>query len=334
MGRRPSSGRPVRGAAGRPERLDRLGCGAKSPDEEREVAAPQLWHDRAGAIDHRRQHQLQDPEVLGSREDRTQRPKLDLLGTLAASAGLFALVLGFSTAETTVWTPPLTIAALVGGASLLVLFVRMEARVEHPLLPLRVLADRGCGASCLAIALAMVSMFGAFLFLTFYFQEQLAYTPTRAGMAFLPMTLAVMATAATAETTLLPRFGPRALVALGMGSGAIAMLLLTKLDVHSSYATAVGLPLVLLGIGVGLVIATAINTGTLGVEARDAGIASAMINTSQQIGCAVGTALLSTIASGATSAHQPAGALVADATVHGYAAAFWCSAGVAASARS
>ena len=167
------------------------------------------------------------------------------------------------------------------------------------------LADRGRGASCLAIALAMVSMFGAFLFLTYYFQEQLGYTPTRAGMAFLPMTLAVMATAATAQTTLLPRFGPRALVALGMGSGAAAMLLLTKLDVHSSYATAIGLPLVLLGIGVGLVIATAINTGTLGVEARDAGVASAMINTSQQIGCAVGTALLSTIAGAATSAHRP-----------------------------
>ena len=266
--------------------------------------------------------------VLLGNDDRTQRPKLDLLGTLAASAGLFALVLGFSTAETTGWTHPLTIAALVGGASLLALFVRMEARVEHPLLPLRVLADRGRGASCLAIALAMVSMFGAFLFLTYYFQEQLAYTPTRAGMAFLPMTLAVMATAATAQTTLLPRFGPRALVALGMGSGAAAMLLLTKLDVHSSYATAIGLPLVLLGIGVGLVIATAINTGTLGVEARDAGVASAMINTSQQIGCAVGTALLSTIAGAATSAHQPAGALVADATVHGYATAFWCSAGI------
>src|SRR6185295_15406545 len=87
-------------------------------------------------------------------EDRAQRPKLDLLGTLTASAGLFALVLGFSTAETTGWTQPLTIAALVGGATLLALFVRIEARVEHPLLPLRVLADRVRGASCLAIALA------------------------------------------------------------------------------------------------------------------------------------------------------------------------------------
>jgi hypothetical protein len=113
-----------------------------------------------------------------------------------------------------------------------------------------------------------------------------------------------------------------------MASGAAAMLLLTKLGVHASYATAIALPLVLLGIGVGLVIATAINTGTLGVEARDAGVASAMINTSQQIGCAVGTALLSTIAGAATSARQPAGASVADATVHGYVTAFWCSAGI------
>lgn len=173
----------------------------------------------------------------------------------------------------------------------------------------------------------MVSMFGAFLFLTYYFQDNLGYTPTRTGIAFLPMTLAVMATATTAQTTLLPRFGPRPLITLGMGLGAAAMLALTRLDVHSSYATAIGLPLVVLGTGIGLVIATAINTGTLGVEPRDAGVASALINTSQQIGCAIGTALLSTIAASATSG-KLATAPLADATVHGYTTAFWCSAGI------
>ena len=270
--------------------------------------------------------------VLLGHDDAPHRPKLDIPGTLAATCGLFALVLGFSHAETTRWDAPVTIAALAGGISLLALFVWLEGRAVHPLLPLRVLADRGRGASCLAIALGMMGMFGAFLFLTYYFQENLGYTPTRTGIAFLPLTLAVMITATTAQTTLLPRFGPRALVALGMGLGAAAMLLLTRLDIHSSYATAIGLPLVVLGMGIGLVIATAINTGTLGVAPRDAGVAAAMINTSQQIGCAVGTAMLWTIAAGATSAHHGAGhhttALLADAAVHGYATAFWCSTGI------
>jgi len=175
-------------------------------------------------------------------------------------------------------------------------------------------------------------MFGVFLFLTYYLQENLGYAPTRTGLAFLPLTLAVMITAATAQTALLPRFGPRPLVALGMVLGAAAMLALSRLDVHSSYATTIGLPLAVLGIGVGLVIATAINTGTLGVQARDAGVASAMINTSQQIGCAVGTALLSTLAAGATSSsldgHRHTATALARATVHGYATAFWASAAI------
>ena len=261
--------------------------------------------------------------VLLGHERPRRRPRLDIPGALTASGGLFALVLGFSNAETTGWDSPLTIGALGAAVSLLALFVRVEARVEHPLLPLRVLADRRRGASYLAIALAMVSMFGVFLSLTYFFQHHLGYTPTRTGLAFLPLTLAVLITATTAQTVLLPRFGPRALVAAGMGLGAVAMLALTRLDVHMGYAAEIGLPLAVLGMGIGLVIATAINTGTLGVEPRDAGVASAMIHTSQQIGCALGTALMSTVAAVATS-----GSLDPDAAVSGYAAAFWCAAAI------
>ena len=146
--------------------------------------------------------------VLLGHENRPPRRKLDIPGTLAASGGMFALVLGFSNAERMGWGNPITVAALAGAASLLGLFVWIEAHVERPLLPLRVPADRTRGASCLAIALAMVSMFGVFLFLTYYLQENLGYAPTRTGLAFLPLTLAVMITATTAQTALLPRLAP------------------------------------------------------------------------------------------------------------------------------
>jgi EmrB/QacA subfamily drug resistance transporter len=270
--------------------------------------------------------------VLLRNEVPEQRPKLDIRGALAASAGLFALVFGFSHAEMTGWGNPVTIGALVLALALLALFVVIQARVEHPLLPLRVLADRGRGGAYLAIALAMIGMFGVFLFLTYYLQQNLHYSPVRAGLAFLPMSLGVMLASATAQTRLLPRYGPRPLVALGMGLGAAAMLLLARLTVHSDYVSAICAPLLVLGAGVGLVIATSINTGTLGVTPRDAGVASAAVSTCQQIGCAIGTALLSTLAASATYSslhgHRRTRALLADATVHGYTTAFWCSAGI------
>ena len=205
-------------------------------------------------------------------------------------------------------------------------------RAEHPLLPLRVLADRDRGASYMSIGLAAVSMFGAFLFLTYYLQQNLGYSPILTGVAFLPMTLTVMVSATLVNTKLAPRLGPRPLVALGMALGAGAMAYLTGLGVHSSYVTAVMPTLVAMGIGLGLVFAPAMNNGTLGVEPRDAGVASATVNTSQQIGGAIGTALLSTLATGATSNYLagsvPTAAAVAHATVHGYTTAFAWSAAI------
>jgi EmrB/QacA subfamily drug resistance transporter len=258
-----------------------------------------------------------------------QRPRFDIPGILSVSGGLFALVYGLSHAQTTSWGNTLTLAMLAAATVLLSLFVWIERRAPHPLLPLRVVLDRNRGASFMSIGLAAASMFGVFLFLTYYLQQNLGYSPVMTGVAFLPMTLVVMATATTATTMLVPRLGPRLLVTLGMLLGAGGMLYLTKLGVHSSYATAIMPALIAVGMGVGLVFAPAMSNGTLGVEAHDAGVASAMVNTSQQIGGAVGTALLSTIATAATSlvsSGHPTAALIAHATVHGYTTAFAWSA--------
>ena len=270
-------------------------------------------------------------------EAAERKQRIDLAGTLTVSGGLFALVFGLSNAQTHSWSDPLTIAMLAAAGVLLALFVWIQARVRNPLLPLRVVADRNRAASLLSVAFASVSMFGAFLFVTYYLQQNLGYSPIMTGVAFLPMTVVVMLSGTLATTKLAPRFGPRVLVSTGMAIGALAMLYLTGLGVHSSYATAILPVLLALGVALGLVFAPAMNNGTLGVAPEDAGVASASVNTSQQVGGAVGTALLSTLAASATtgflagSAATPAAQ--AAAAVHGYTTAFgWSAALFAAGA--
>ena len=260
------------------------------------------------------------------------RPRIDLPGTLTASGGLFALVYGFSNAETHSWGAPSTIGFLVAGVALLAAFVALQRRTEHPLLPLRVVLDRNRGGSYLAVGLVGAGMFGVFLFLTYYLQQTLGFSPVKTGLAFLPMVGALMATATTATTRLLPRTGPRPLLTLGMVLAAAGMVLLAQLGVDSTYAAHVLPGLLVVGAGLGLVMAPAMSSATLGVDAADAGVASATVNTMQQIGGSMGTALLSTLASSAASGYvagkAPSAALAAGAAVHGYVTAFWWSAGI------
>jgi EmrB/QacA subfamily drug resistance transporter len=259
-------------------------------------------------------------------------PRIDLPGTLTASGGLFALVYGFSNAETHSWGAASTIAFLAAGVALLAAFVAIQRRAEHPLLPLRVVLDRNRGGSYLAVGIVGAGMFGVFLFLTYYLQQTLGFSPIETGLAFLPMMGAVMVTATTATTRLLPRIGPQPLVTLGMLVAAGGMILLAQLGVDSTYAAHVLPGLLFAGAGLGLVMAPAMNTATLGVDAADAGVASATVNTMQQIGGSMGTALLSTFASSAAASFvagkAPSASLAAQAAVHGYTTAFWWSAGI------
>ncbi len=228
-------------------------------------------------------------------------PRIDLPGALVASSGLFALVYGFSSAESRGWGSAVTIGFLAAGAALLAAFVAIERRVAHPLLPMRVVLDRDRGGSYLAVGITGAGMFGVFLFLTFFLQGTLAFSPIQTGLAFLPMTASIMASAAISTMRLLPRFGPRPLITGGMVLGSAAMVFLTGVSVDSTYAADVLPGLLAMGVGMGLVMAPAMNTATLGVPASDAGIASAMVNTGQQVGGSIGTAFLSTLAASATT---------------------------------
>jgi hypothetical protein len=260
------------------------------------------------------------------------KPRIDIPGTITASAGLFALVYGFSHAATTSWANATTLGFLAAGVVLIAVFVALQRRVAHPLLPLRVVLDRDRGGSYLAMGLSAIAIFGVFLFLTYYLQQNLGFSPIKSGLAFLPMTFAIMISATMAQTKLVPRFGARPLVGLGMAAGAVGMAYLTGIGVHSSYVSHVLPALMVMGVGFGLIFAPAMSSATLGVDPQDAGVASALVNAMQQIGGSIGTALLSTLAASASTSflagRRPTPDLVAQAAVHGYTTAFWWSAAI------
>ena len=205
-----------------------------------------------------------------------------------------------------------------------------ERRVSHPLLPLRVILDRARGGSYLSVGLTGIAVFGVFLFLTYYLQQVKGYSPVTSGLAFLPMIACILIASNTSSIVLLPRVGPRTLIVTGMLLGTGAMAYLTQLTVTSSYAVDIVPALVALGLGFGMILSPAINTATAGVSRQDSGVASALVNTMQQVGGSIGTAALSTVALTATAtyltAHHAGQLAPATAAVHGYSVAFTVSA--------
>ncbi|HEY2639187.1 MAG TPA: MFS transporter [Streptosporangiaceae bacterium] len=258
------------------------------------------------------------------------RPGMDWPGTVLACGGLFLIVFGFSHAETAGWTAPLTLGSLILGPVLLAGFVLAEQRSSHPLLPLRVILDRTRGGSYVAVGISGIAIFGTFLFLTYYLQIVKRESPLTTGLLFLPMIGCILITSNLASIVGLPRLGPRVLIAGGMLLGVGGMTYLTQVTVTSSYASGVLPALLLLGLGFGMIFAPAINTATTGVRREDSGVASALVNTMQQVGGSIGTSALSTIALTATAtylvAHHTTPLAPAIAATHGYTLAFAVSA--------
>ncbi|MGI5439542.1 MFS transporter [Streptomyces shenzhenensis] len=259
--------------------------------------------------------------------------KLDVPGTILVATGLFAVVYGFSNAETHDWGSPLTWGFLVAGGLLLAAFAWWQTRAAHPLLPLRILFDRGRAASFISVLITGAGMFGVFLFLTYYLQLNLGFSPTKTGVAFLPMVGALMVAAQLGTTVLLPRFGPKAVISLGFAVAAVGMAWLTGIGTGSDYATTVLPQLIVTGVGLGLVMPPAMQLATGGVAAEDAGVASATVNAMQQVGGSIGTALLNTLAASAATDYlagrdATSKAVQAQATIESYTTAFWWSAGL------
>lgn len=255
---------------------------------------------------------------------RTSGVRVDVLGAVLATVGLMGVVFGFGRAESDGWGAPATYAPLAAGVALLAAFLVVQARATSPLLPLRVLKDRKRGGSYLAVFSLAIGMFAALFFLTFYLQTVRHYSPLRAGLSFLPLTVGLMV-GVRVVSRLLARVSVRALICPGMLAIAAGLALLGLLRADSSYWLQVVPVFLLVGLGSGWVLVTANSTATLGAGA-DSAVAGAMVMTSQQVGASLGTALLSTVA-GTVAARSDA--------VHGFnvagvgAAGFLCVAAVA-----
>ncbi len=229
--------------------------------------------------------------------------RVDITGAVLATAGLMALVFGFARAEPDGWSAPTTFGSLIAGVVLLGAFVGTQLRVANPLLPLRVVLDRRRGGSYLAVFSLAIGMFAALFFLTFYLQNIQHYSPVRAGLAFLPLTVGLMA-GVRAVSPLLAKASVRSLICPGLLTIAAGLALLGLLKADSSYWFHVMPVFLLVGLGTGWVLVTANSTATLGAG-PDSAVAGAMVMTSQQVGASLGTALLSTVA-GSVAVHSSA----------------------------
>ncbi|MCW2823219.1 MAG: transporter [Aeromicrobium sp.] len=275
------------------------------------------------------------------RESKAQgNTKYDIPGAVLVTLGLTSLVYGFTEAaklkdpgkstEVLGWTDSSTLTFLGVAVVLLIAFVVWESRTKHPLLPLRVALDRNRGGSYLVFLFVGAGLFAMFLFLTFYFQLTLGYSPLKSGFAFLPFSIGIILGAGVVSQ-LLPRIGPKPIMVPGLVSASIGMLLLTQVTADTSYWTHVLPAIVLMSLGMAAVFVPASSTALIGVGSHDAGVASALLNTSQQVGGSLGTALLNTLYAGAVTAYLTDNlrggadpkAVQADAFVHGYHVAFF-----------
>ncbi|MGH3267295.1 MAG: MFS transporter, partial [Trebonia sp.] len=279
--------------------------------------------------------------VLLKRQVRIPGARLDWPGVVTVSGGMFCVVYGFSNAALYSWSSASTWAFLVVGVLLIVAFALWQTRTDHPLLPPRVVLDRNRSGAYLAILVVGAGMFGIFLFLIYYMQVSLHYSPVVSGVAFLPMVVCIAISSNVSNIVLLPRIGPKPIVIVAMVLLAGAQFWLTHIGVHGDYVGDILGPLMITGVGMGFMFSTAMNTGTYGVSPRDAGVASASVNTGQQLGGAIGTSLLNTIAASATTSYiaghmvfhgQPTRAAVAavqaQGFVHGYVTVFWWCMGI------
>ncbi|MGC9539248.1 MFS transporter [Streptomyces sp. UG1] len=277
--------------------------------------------------------------VIREPEGGRNRSPLDIPGVILSTLGLVALVYGFTRAESDGWGDSLTVGMFVASGVLLLAFVVVESKVKAPLLPLRVVTERNRGGVYLSLGLAIIAMFGLFLFLTYYLQIVKGYSPVKTGFAFLPMIAGMITGSTQIGTRLMTRVAPRLLMGPGFLVAALGMLLLTQLEIGSSYAALLLPAMLLLGLGMGTAFMPAMSLSTQGVKPQDAGVASAMVNTSQQVGGAIGTALLNTIAASATTSYiadHIGGAssrtqqqlVQLEGMVQGYTSAIWFAVGI------
>jgi EmrB/QacA subfamily drug resistance transporter len=246
--------------------------------------------------------------VPESRDEHAHR-SYDIGGAVTVTGGLMALVYAIVKAETEGWTAGTTIGFFVVAIALLVAFFVIESRHHAPLVRLSIFRLRSLSTANLVMFLVASGMFAMFFFNTLYIQRVLGYGPLKAGLAFLPFTAGIMVSAGIAST-FATRIGVRVIAAAGMALTIVGMLLLTQLPTHGSYVADVLPSIIVSSLGMGAVFMPLTLVATTGLDDEDQGLASGIFNTSQQIGGALGLAILSTIAAGRTANPDDAASLV------------------------
>jgi EmrB/QacA subfamily drug resistance transporter len=260
----------------------------------------------------------------------SDKPKLSVPSTILGGAAILGVVFGSGKAQTDGWSSPVTLLPLIAGVLLLFGFVVLQKVERHPLIPLRVLADRNRGAAYLTLLLGQGGVFALFLFLTYYFQDVLHYSPIKTGVAFLPMMVAVVVVATLTQGVLVRHLTMRVIAVTGLIISGAGAALLTQSDAGSPYAAWVLPGLILIGTGIGSALVSAVAAGQQGVDPRDAGTAGAVNNVAQQLGAALGVAVISTFVATATSHYltDHGSTAVVSATVHGFTVGYWWTAGL------
>ena len=266
------------------------------------------------------------------RESRAELPHrhFDLAGAATVTAGLMVLVYAMTRATSDGWGSPVTIGLLAAAALLLAAFVGVESRSRSPLLPLRIFRSRTLSAANATMAIIGAVAFSEFFVLTLYLQEVLHYSPIRSGVAFSAFALSVVVASNVAQAVV-NRVGVRATLSGGLLASAISVAVLTRLPIHGAYFWDLFPAFVVGGAGMGFSFVPVTIASLAGVERADAGVASGLMNTSRQIGGAIGLATVSTIAATATSNYTHAHALaVANglALDHGYRSALYVLTGL------
>ena len=268
--------------------------------------------------------------MIAEGRDTSRTRNFDLPGALSATVGLSLLVLGIVRTDQTGWGAPSTLALIGAGVVLLASFLLIEGRfASHPLMPLRIYRSRALSAANVVVLLVGGATFGMWFFVSLYLQQVLGYSPIKAGLAFLPMTLCIVI-GSTVASRIVQRVGTKPLLVTGMSAQTIGLLLFAGVPVHGNYLNDILLASLLVAIGIGLSFVPATIAAVAGVAPAEAGLASGLVNTARMFGGALGLAVLAAIATGQTTSDARTGASAHAALTSGFQVAFVVAAGFAA----
>jgi EmrB/QacA subfamily drug resistance transporter len=259
--------------------------------------------------------------VPESRSESAARGGYDAEGAIAITLGTMALVFTLIKADSWGWTSGRTLAGFVVAAVLIVGFVFIERRHEDPLVPLGIFSNRSLAASDATMLVVAAALFGMFLFLTLYLQQVLGFSALKTGVAYLPLTLTLIGASAFASR-LVDRFTPKPVLVTGLLVTTVGFVLLNRVTGHSDYASHVLPTMIVLGLGLGLSFVPITIAATNGVACGESGLASGLLNTTQQVGGSLGVAILSSVSTSRATSALHSGSAPLEALTHGFKGAF------------